>query len=110
MLLSNYMEDKIESELNPFPGYFVAIIDDSQLSNVSFKGDDNFDKPQTGVIVRLSPQDTKRPYDDEGNTYGSLLHRHVSWAKYAESDCLIYDNKLQKDVVLIAIDKLRGYE
>lgn len=104
------MEDTIKSLQNPLPGYFLAIIDESQLSNVSFKGDDKFDKPQSGKLIKLHPDDIGRAYNKAGDTYGSLLGRRVMWAKYAESDCLIYDNDLQKDVVLIAIDKLRGYE
>lgn len=96
--------------LTPFPGYFLAIIDDSQLENVNFKGDDNFDKPQSGQLIRLAPQDAVREFNDDKETYGSLVGRRVMWAKYAESDCLIYDDELGKDVVLISLDKLRGYE
>lgn len=99
-----------ETTLSILPGYFIAIIEDSQMTNVNFKGDDKFDLPQTGELIKLAPQDAVRPYNKEGDTYGSLIGRRVAWAKYAESDCKIFDNKLQKDVVLIALDKMRGYE
>lgn len=102
--------EKNESTLNPFPGYFLAIIEDSQMENVNFKGDDKFDLPQSGTLIKLDPQDKNHAFNERGDTYGSLIGKRVSWAKYAEADCLQYDNKLEKDVVLIALDKLRGYE
>lgn len=98
------------STINPFPGFFLAIIEDSQMENVSFKGDDRFDLPQKGKLIGLHPDDVDRVFDKKGTTYGSLLGSHVMWAKYAESDCLLYDKDLEKDVVLIAIEKMRGYE
>lgn len=79
------------------------------MENVSFKGDDKFDLPQTGELVKLHPFDMDIEFY-KGATYGSLIGRRVMWAKYAESDCKIFDNSLQKDVVLIALEKLRGYE
>lgn len=80
------------------------------MENVNFKGDDRFDLPQTGKLVAVTKDDEDRTFNLAGDTYGSLVGSRITWAKYAESDCLIYDNELQKDVVLIAIDKLRGYE
>ena len=94
----------------PFPGYFLAVLDKSQMDNVSFAGDDKFDLPQSGTLIRLAKQDESKTFNDEGETYGTLLDKHVYWAKYAESDCLIYDTELEKDVVLISLDKLRGYD
>lgn len=96
--------------LNPLPGFFLAIIEESQLENVTFKGDDKFDLPQRGELIKLHPDDENKPYDENGNTYGSLVGKHVMWAKYAESDCLLYDKDLATDVVLISIEKMRGYE
>lgn len=97
------------STINPFPGFFLAIIEESQMENVTFSGDDKFDLPQTGELITLHPEDEVRECF-KGTTYGSLIGKRVMWAKYAESDCKIFDNELQKDVVLIALDKLRGYE
>lgn len=101
--------DKKTSTINPLPGFFLAIIEESQMANVNFKGDDKFDLPQRGELIKLTKEDATKNYDKE-STYGSLLGKTVMWAKYAESDCLIYDSGLEKDVVLIAIDKMRGYE
>lgn len=92
------------------PGYGLAIIDSTQMDNVDFKGDDRFDTPQTGKLIKLTKQDTERAYDDEGNTYGSLIGKRISWAKYADADATFYDNALNADVVFIQLDKLRGYE
>ncbi len=105
------METTTKPVLNPLPGFILAIIDDSQMENITFKGADHFDLPQTGTLVSMTIQDAAKVFDDEKNiTYGDLIGHKVTWAKYAESDCLIYDNGLQKDIVIIAIDKLRGYE
>jgi hypothetical protein len=105
------MDKPKEIALIPLPGFFIAVIDDSQMENVNFKGDDRFDLPQTGMLAKLTNQDTEKVFDDEkGTTYGALVGRRVSWAKYAESDCLIFDNGLQKDIVIISLEKLRGYE
>jgi len=100
----------MESNKTPMPGFALAIISTSQMSNVEFKGDDRFDLPSSGVLVKLHPQDENKTFDDNGTTYGSLINKTVMWAKYAESDCLIFDNELQKDIVFIALDKLRAYE
>lgn len=102
--------DDIKTTINLLPGYFLAIIDDTQMANVSFKGDDQFDRPQKGLLIKLNPQDTDRKYSEKDETYGSLIGKRVMWAKYAESDCFIWDDNLQKDVVIISLDKLRGYE
>jgi hypothetical protein len=101
-----------ESRINPLPGYFLAVIDKSQMSNVNFAGDDKFDLPQTGTLIKLHKTDENKPFTelDDSFTISRLMNHKVMWAKYAESDCLIYDNDLQKDVVLISLDKLRGYE
>lgn len=103
------MENEKQSVINPLPGHFLALIEDSQMANVNFKGDDKFDLPQTGTLIRLA-QDDEDVNFDSSQTYKSLIGRRVMWAKYAESDCLIYDSNLQKDVVLISLGKLRGYE
>ena len=100
----------MESKKTPMPGYGLAVIDSTQMSNVEFKGDDRFDTPQTGVLVKLTKQDESKAYDETGNTYGSLLGKHISWAKYADADATFYDNDLNADVVFIQLDKLRGYE
>lgn len=110
MVLSLYMKETIKTALTPLPGFILAIIDESQMENISFKGTDKFDLPQTGTLISMSRSDHNKSFGDEGMTYGALIGRKVTWAKYAESDCLIYDNVLQKDIVIIAIDKLRGYE
>lgn len=112
------MEEAKTSVIHPVPGYFLAIIEDSQMANVNFKGDDKFDLPQTGILIGLHLTDNVAAIKGLGDShdpnepakYGDLVGRRVMWAKYAESDCLIYDSNLQKDVVLIALDKLRGYE
>lgn len=101
--------ENTKSTINPLPGFFLAVIEDSQMANVNFKGDDKFDLPQTGRLIRLHQDDIDRKYD-KNHTYGSLVNQRVMWAKYAESDCLIYDSNLEKDVVLISLEKLRGYE
>ena len=103
------MSETKNSVINPLPGFFLAIIDKSQMANVDFKGDDKFDLPQTGTLIKLHWQDEKKEFED-GATYKDLLGRRVMWAKYAESDCLIYDSNLDTDVVLISLEKMRGYE
>lgn len=100
----------MESKKTPLPGYGLAIIATTQMSNVEFKGDDRFDSPQTGVLVKLTKQDEAKAYDEDGHTYGSLLGKHISWAKYADADATFYDNDLNADVVFIQLDKLRGFE
>lgn len=100
--------EQAKSTINPLPGFFLAILDDSQMSNVTFKGDDKFDLPNSGILVRITDQDKDKAFGDM--TLESLIGQRVFWAKYAESDCIIFDNDLQKDVVIISIDKLRGYE
>lgn len=100
--------EQAESTIKPLPGFFLAILDDSQMSNVTFKGDDKFDLPNSGTLVRITEQDQAIVYGDK--TLKDLLGQRVFWAKYAESDCIIFDNDLQKDVVIISIEKLRGYE
>jgi hypothetical protein len=100
----------MESNKTPMPGFGLAIIDTTQMSNVDFKGDDRFDSPQTGVLVKLSKQDSTKPYDEDGHTYGDLIGKHISWAKYADADATFFDNTLGVDVVFIQLDKLRGYE
>ena len=92
------------------PGYGLAIIDSTQMENVDFKGDDRFDTPQTGELIGLTPQDEKRAYDEDGHTYGDLIGKKISWAKYADADATFYDTALNADVVFIQLDKLRGYE
>lgn len=92
------------------PGFGLAVIDTTQMSNVEFKGDDRFDTPQTGVLVKLTKQDEAKPFDESGATYGNLIGKHISWAKYADADATFYDNDLNADVVFIQLDKLRGYE
>lgn len=100
----------MESKKTPLPGYGLAILDSTQMSNVDFKGDDRFDTPQTGTLIKLTKQDSERAFSEEGTTYGDLIGRHVSWAKYADADATLYDNDLQQDIVFIQLDKLRGYE
>jgi hypothetical protein len=100
----------MESNKTPMPGYCLAIIDKTQFNSVEFKGDDRFDLPQTGILTKLTKQDEEKPFNENGDTYGSLIGKKISWAKYAEADCLIYDNDLKKDIVIIALDKLRSYE
>lgn len=100
----------MQSNKIPMPGYGLAVIDDTQMSNVEFKGDDRFDTPQSGLLVKLTKQDEERAFNDAGDTYGSLLGKHISWAKYSDADATFFDNDLQKDVVFIQLDKLRGYE
>ena len=100
----------METKKTPLPGFGIAIIDTTQMSNVDFKGDDRYDTPQTGTLIKLTKQDAAKAYDDEGHTYGELLNKHVSWAKYADADATLYDNDLQTDIVFIQLDKLRGFE
>lgn len=92
------------------PGYGLTLIDDSQMDNVDFKGDDRFDTPQTGILVSLTEQDKSTTFDTEGHTYEFLIGKRISWAKYADADATFFDNDLGKDVVFIQLDKLRGYE
>ena len=94
----------------PFPGYGLAVIDTTQMENVNFKGDDKFDTPQSGILVLLTKDDTKKAFTDDGVTYGHLLNKKIWWAKYADADATFWDDELQKDVVFIQLDKLRGYE
>jgi len=94
----------------PMPGYGLAIIDESQMENVSFKGEDRFDTPQSGTLVRLTKQDEEKAFSDDGTTYGALLNKRIFWAKYADADATFFDNELGKDVVYIQLDKLRGFE
>ena len=103
------MDNLNESTIKPLPGHFLAILDDSQMGNVAFKGDDKFDLPNSGKLVTINKEDQDRSYG-ETMTLGSLVGKRVFWAKYAESDCIIFDNDLQKDVVIISVEKLRGYE
>lgn len=94
----------------PLPGYGIAIIDKSQMDNVAFAGEDKWDNPQSGTLIKLSKQDEDRAFNEDGMTYGALLNKKVYWAKYAEADALFYEDELEKDIVFIALDKLRGYD
>ena len=98
------------NKTTPMPGYGLVTIDSTQMSNVEFKGDDRFDTPQTGILIKLTKQDEIRSFSDDGMTYGNLIGKRISWAKYADADATFYDNELNKDIVLIQLDKLRGYE
>jgi hypothetical protein len=100
----------MESKKIPLPGFGLVIIDTTQMDNVEFKGDDRFDTPQSGKLIKLTKQDAKKQFDDEGHTYGDLINKRIYWAKYADADATLYDNDLNTDVVFIQLDKLRGYE
>jgi len=95
---------------SPLPGYGLVIIDRSQMDNVEFKGDDRFDSPQSGILIKLTTDDEERSFNAKGDTYGSLISKKIHWAKYADADATFYDNELDKDVVFIQLDKLRGYD
>lgn len=92
------------------PGYGIVIIDKSQMSNVEFSGDDRFDTPQSGILVKLTPDDEARVFNEKGETYGYLLEKKIHWAKYADADATFYDSDIDKDIVFIQLDKLRGYD
>ncbi len=93
----------------PMSGIFLAIIDTSQIENTEFAGEDKFDRPQSGELLRIHPND-EDVLIVGAFTLKDMLGKKIYWAKYAESDALFFDNELQKDVVFIALDKLRGYE
>lgn len=94
----------------PFPGYGLAVIDTTQMSNVNFKGDDRFDSPQSGTLIKITKDDETRSFSEDGTTYGALLNKKIWWAKYADADATLWDDDLEKDIVFIQLDKLRGYE
>jgi len=98
------------SKNTPMPGYGLVVIDDSQMENVNFKGEDRFDSPQSGVLIKLTKQDEDKAFADDGTTYGALLNKRIFWAKYADADATLFDNELGKDIVFIQLDKLRGYD
>jgi hypothetical protein len=95
---------------NPFPGYIVALIDQTQIEGTEFNGDDKFDLPQSGKLIKVSEDDKDKVYNKAGDTYGSLIGKKIYWAKYAEADALFFDRELGEEVVIIALDKLRGYD
>lgn len=99
----------MQSTKNPMPGYGLAIIDTTQIEGTEFKGDDRFDTPQSGVLIKLHPDDEAREFS-KGHTFKELLDQKIWWAKYADADATFYDAALDKDVVFIQLDKLRGYE
>jgi hypothetical protein len=92
----------------PMPNYFLAIIDSSQMSNVEFSGEDKFDLPNSGTLIKLSDDDVDRNL--LGGTYKDLIGKRVFWAKYAESDAFFLDDESGNNVVFISLDKLRGYD
>ena len=94
----------------PLPGYCIAVVDTTQMENVDFRGDDRFDTPQTGMLIKLTEQDKKRVFSEDSKTYESLLGKRISWKKYADADATFYDNDLDTDIVFIQLDKLCGYE
>jgi len=94
----------------PMPGYLIAAIDSSQMSNVDFTGDDRFDLPQSGEVIELSEDDKDTKFNKKGETYGSLLGKKVYWSKYAEADALFFDSDLNRQIVIISLEKLRGIE
>lgn len=94
----------------PMPGYGIAVLDKTQMENVNFAGDDRFDTPQSGVLIRLTKDDEEKTFDESGTTYGALIDKHIWWAKYADADATFYDNELEADIVFIQLDKLRGYD
>lgn len=93
----------------PFPGYFIAVIDQTQIEGTEFNGDDKFDLPQSGTVIKISDDDKDKPYNANGDTYGSLIDKKVFWAKYAEADALFLDPDLGKEVVIISLEKLRAF-
>lgn len=93
----------------PLPGICLAILDTTQIDGTEYKGDDNFDLPQSGTLIRLHADDENRPFS-KAVKYNYLIGKRVFWAKYAEADAKFYDTELDKDVVFIQLDKLRGYE
>ncbi len=92
----------------PFPGFVLAVLDSSQFDNVEFKGDDRFDYPQSGILIEVTEDDQDKAFNAKGDTYGSLIGKKVSWAKYAEADAMFPSP--EGDIVVIALDKLRAYE
>lgn len=100
----------MESRKTPMPGYGLAIIDSTQMNNIEFRGDDRFETPQTGILIKLTKQDYDKSFLDDGTKYGDLIGKRISWAKYSDADATFYDNSLNCDVVFIQLDKLRGYE
>lgn len=95
---------------NPFPNHVIAIIDKSVIDGTEFAGDDKFDLPQSGTLIKVSDDDKDRAFNKAGDTYGSLVGKRIFWAKYAEADAMYFDSDTGKDLVIINIDKLRGYD
>lgn len=103
------MQSSKQSNKTPMPGYGLAIIDTTQIKGTEFKGDDRFDTPQSGTLIKLHPDDVVREFSN-GHLFEELLNQKIWWAKYADADATFYDTELSKDVVFIQLDKLRGYE
>ncbi len=92
----------------PLPGYFLAVLDKSQMSNVDFQGKDEWDLPNYGRLISLHKDDESKKIDSDWS-YKSLINKRVYWAKYQESE-FFYDDELNENVVFISLEKLRGYD
>lgn len=94
----------------PLPGYGIAIIDTSTMEHVDFAGEDKFDLPQSGELIRIRDDEHQTNIGDTKMVYGDLLGKRIFWKKYAEADGLFLDKDLGKDIIFIALDKIMGYE
>ena len=94
----------MESKIIPLPGYGLTTID-TEIE------DKAYDTPQTGTLLRLTKEDSEKVFDKiDGTTYGDLIGKKIYWAKYSDADGTFYDDDINQKVVLISLEKLRGYK
>lgn len=99
----------------PLPGYGLAIIDKSQMEHVEFSGEDSFDTPQSGILIKLRSEDAKQVvskgiFSEDNLKYADLLNKKIYWRKYADADGTFYDNNLGKDIIFIDLEKIMGVD
>jgi hypothetical protein len=94
----------MESKIIPLPGYGLTTID-TEIT------DKEYDTPQTGTLLRLTKEDSEKVFDKiDGTTYGDLIGKKIHWAKYSDADGTFYDDDINSKIVLISLEKLRGYK
>ena len=94
----------------PIAGYGIAIIETSQMENVEYHGEDRFDSPQVGKLIKIQDCDRDRKFSDKWDmTAGDLVDKRIFWKKYADQDATFTDSELG-DIVFIDLTKIVGYE
>lgn len=93
----------------PLPGYGIAVVDQSQFSEIKYEGEDRWDTPQTGELISLHKEDLDKVFREGSEiTFDSLLNKKVYWAKYADADGTFLDG--DHDVIFLNLTKIMGYD